>query len=72
VAISLTLYKQGNFFIDANIAYLGCALVCTVSLTWCSSHVLPQAHAVGSLFDALVASFLISTAVDLAEVLDPL
>ena len=74
VAISLTLYKQGNFFIDANIAYLGCALVMYGIFNLVFFPMFYRtAHAVGVPFMiALVASFLFSTAVELAVVLVPL
>jgi len=74
VAISLTYYRQGNFFIDANIAYLGCALVMygVFNLVFFPLFYRTTHKVGGPLIIALVASFLFSTAVELAVVLVPL
>lgn len=73
VAISLTYYRQGNFFIDANIAYLGCALVMYGVFNLVFFPLFYRtAHKVGvPLMIALVASFLFSTIIELLVVLSP-
>ncbi len=73
VAISLSLYKQGNFFIDANIAYLGCALVMYgIFNLFFFPMFYRSGHKVGiPMLTALTISFLFTTAVELAVVLLP-
>lgn len=73
VAISLTYYRQGNFFIDANIAYLGCALAMYGVFNLVFFPLFYRtAHKVGvPLMIALVASFLFSTIIELLVVLSP-
>ena len=73
VAISLSLYRQGNFFIDANIAYLGCALVMYAVFNLIFFPMFYRSgHKVGiPLLVALVVTFLFSTAIELLVVLAP-
>mgnify|MGYP000866518746 CR=1 FL=1 len=74
VAISLTIYRQGNFFIDANIAYLGCVLVMygVFNLVFFPGFY-KSGHKIGIPFMiALIVSFLFSIAIELLVILVPM
>jgi len=73
VAISLRIYNQGNFFIDANIAYLGCALVMYGLFNLIFFPMFYHtAHKVGIPFMvALIVTFLFATVIELLVVLVP-
>jgi len=73
VTISLSLYEQGNFFIDANIAYLGCAMVMYGIFNLVFFPMFYRtAHKVGiPLMVALIVTFLFTTVIELLVVLVP-
>ena len=73
VTISLVFYRQGNFFIDANIAFLGCALVMygVFNLVFFPGFY-KSGHKIGIPFMiALIVSFLFTVVIELLVVLVP-
>ncbi len=73
VAISLSVFKQNNFLIDANIAYLGCGLVMYGLFNLVFFPMFYRtAHKVGiPMVASLVTAFLFATAIELLVVFVP-